>query len=120
MATRVIVLVADRDDPKHGEITVLEDRRKAERLVETLLEAGFEQERIRVFVGTALDMQIAHRPVVTLVGEDLRDPDAGDDSTPQQVEAADVSGEAGAEEEKAPETAFVRDGVRFSSLFRSG
>jgi hypothetical protein len=63
MVTRIIVLVADRDDPKHGEITVLEDRHKAERLVETLLEAGFEQERIRVFAGTALDMQIAHRPM---------------------------------------------------------
>jgi len=117
MVTRIIVLVADRDDPKHGEITVLEDRHKAERLVETLLEAGFEQERIRVFAGTALDMQIAHRPMVTLVGKDLGDPDT--DDAPQYTEAADASAEAGAEEEKAPETAYVRDGVRFSSLFRS-
>ena len=120
MATRVIVLVSDRDDPKHGEVTVLNDARKAERLVETLLEAGFEQERIRIFTGAEMDLQVTHRPVVALVPEDLRDSAAGDDSSADEAaETEDGPVEADAEEEKTPATAFVKDGVRFSSLFRS-
>ena len=45
MTTKFIVLVADRDDPKHGEIVVGDTTAEAERLVETLLEAGFCRER---------------------------------------------------------------------------
>ena len=45
---KIIVLVSDKGDSKHGEISVLNDPQKAERLVETLLEAGFEAERIKV------------------------------------------------------------------------
>ncbi len=62
----VIVLVADHDDPKHGEITVLEDQAEAEQMIESLLEAGFEQDRIRVFAGVENAMKISYRPVVTL------------------------------------------------------
>ncbi len=62
--SKAIVLVADRDDAKHGEITVVDDLRKAERLVETLLEAGFNQERIQVFVGNSLGM-LPSSPTVT-------------------------------------------------------
>ncbi len=64
---KIIVLVCDREDSKHGEITILDDPQKAERLVETLLEAGFEQDRIRVFAGRTSEFQISHRPVVALV-----------------------------------------------------
>ena len=53
MSEKIIVLVSDRGDSKHGEVSVLDDPQKAERLVETLLEAGFEPERIRVFTGRA-------------------------------------------------------------------
>jgi len=49
VSEKIIVLVSDRGDSKHGEVSVLDDPQKAERLVETLLEAGFEPERIRVF-----------------------------------------------------------------------
>jgi hypothetical protein len=69
MGEKIIVLVSDRDDNKHGEISVLDDPHKAERLVETLLEAGFEEDRIRVFSGTASEFEISHRPVVSLVSE---------------------------------------------------
>ncbi len=64
---KIIVLVCDREDSKHGEITILDDPQKAERLVETLLEAGLEQDRIRVFAGRTSEFQISHRPVVALV-----------------------------------------------------
>ncbi len=67
MSTKVILLVSDPDDPKHGEVKLLDDPETAERVVETLLEAGFEQERIRVFTGTETTVVVTHRPVVTLM-----------------------------------------------------
>ncbi len=66
---KIIVLVSDRGDSKHGEISVLDDPRKAERLVETLLEAGFAEDRIRVFTGQASEFEVNHRPVVALMSE---------------------------------------------------
>lgn len=66
MADQIIILVTDRGDSQHGEITVLESTEKAERLIETLLEAGFEQERIHVFTGTDIPMQVSYRPVVEI------------------------------------------------------
>jgi hypothetical protein len=69
MDEKIIVLVSDEDDSKHGEISVLDDPHKAERLVETLLEAGFNQNRIRVFNGRLSDFEVSHRPVVALVDE---------------------------------------------------
>lgn len=66
---KIIVLVSDKDDSKHGEISVLDDPQHAERLVETLLEAGFEQERIRVFTGNSSEFQVSHRPVVALTAD---------------------------------------------------
>ncbi len=113
--TRIIVLVTDRDDPKHGEITVLDDPRKAERLVETLLEAGFDNERFRVFTGAEMDMQVTHRPVVSLLGEDAPadgEPQAEED----EVEPEPLPQES--EEKEEAVTPFVQNGVRFSSLFR--
>ncbi len=64
---KIIVLVCDKEDRKHGEITILDDPHKAERLVETLLEAGFDEDRIRVFAGRTSEFEISHRPVVALV-----------------------------------------------------
>ena len=120
MAGKMIVLVADRDDPRHGEVTVLVDARKAERLVETLLEAGFERERIRIFSGAELDIKVTQRPVVSLVaegaGESPGDELPGEEATTAQEEDAGMDEE---EEEKVPAEAMVQNGVRFSSLFRS-
>ncbi len=67
MDETIIVLVSDKDDSKHGEISILDDPQKAERLVETLLEAGFDERRIRVFNGRSSEFQVNHRPVVALV-----------------------------------------------------
>jgi len=69
VSEKIIVLVSDRGDSKHGEISIVDDPRKAEKLVETLLEAGFEQERIRVFAGSASDFQVSQRPIVARGGE---------------------------------------------------
>lgn len=96
MADQVIILVTDRGDPKHGEITVLEDASKAARLVETLLEAGFEQERIRVFHGGDVPMKVSYRPVVEL-------PAAGDRPSAREGEPSEDS-----EDDETPLVQTVR------------
>ena len=129
MSEKIIILVSDRGDSKHGEVSVLDDPQKAERLVETLLEAGFEPERIRVFAGRASEFQVSHRPVVALMaegeeGEPQRRPEApAEESAPVTARAeAAPQAEAGAdagEEEVVTADAEMAAPVRFSSLFRS-
>jgi len=67
MAANTIVMVLDLDDPKRGEMNVVNDSREAEQLVESLLQSGLGQERIRVFSASAMEMKVVHRPVVSLV-----------------------------------------------------
>ena len=129
VSEKIIVLVSDKGDSKHGEVSVLDDPQKAERLVETLLEAGFEPERIKVFAGRASEFQVSHRPVVALVaegeeGEPQARPESGaHEAVPvtasaETTPAAEVSAETG-EEEAVAAGAEVASPVRFSSLFRS-
>ena len=89
MGETIIVLVSDKDDSKHGEISILDDPQKAERLVETLLEAGFDESRIRVFNGRSSEFEVNHRPVVALVdgsSEGTRRPVAGGKSRDGKAE----------------------------------
>ncbi len=94
MTTKFIVLVADGDDPKHGEIVVVDTTTEAERLVETLLDAGFDRERVRVFSGTEMEAQVSQRPKVELVEMGLDEPAPADDSP-----AEALSGAPGVEQE---------------------
>ena len=133
VSEKIIVLVSDKGDSKHGEVSVLDDPQKAERLVETLLEAGFEPERIKVFAGRASEFQVSHRPVVALVaegeeGEPQARPESGaHEAVPVKAKAevslqaeaeADVEGGEG-EGEAVAAGAEGASPVRFSSLFRS-
>ncbi len=103
MVTQIVVLVADRDDPSHIEVTVLDKRADAERLFQTLLEAGIEQQRIRIFSGTELHAQVIHRPVVTLdVGD--TDGSARESDVPpveEEIEHEETGHEAEAVDEAA-------------------
>jgi hypothetical protein len=130
MPAKVIVMVADKEDERRGEITVLEDPRKAELLIETLLEAGFEEERIRLYTGDKTDIQVAYRPVVALMNESgaserpaappVREREPA--PVPQPVaEPEPVLVSAGRQPEQSEQeaTPFVKDGVRFSSLFQT-
>ncbi len=133
MSENIIVLVTDRGDSKHGEISVVDDPGKAEKLVETLLEAGFEQERIHVFAGRESDFQVSQRPVVALVGEGeedepqvsvAREEAAAPEPTPdaRETETGDTQGEGtktSETEEEVAATAEAAAPVKFSSLFRS-
>ena len=143
MDETIIVMVSDKDDSKHGEISILDDPRKAERLVETLLEAGFDESRIRVFNGRSSEFQISHRPVVALVdgsGEGMRRPAAEGKSRDDKAEEPTIRAESRdakaevavaqsriqdppegemTDEGEAPATDEVAAPVKFSPLFRS-
>ena len=112
MTTKFIVLVADRDDPKHGEIVVVDTTAEAERLVETLLEAGFERERVRVFTGSEMEAQVSQRPKVELVERGLDEPAPADDSPAegevQPNEALSGAHAAEVEEENSPSRPLSR------------
>lgn len=98
MANKVIVLIADREDPKHGEVALLESTAEAERLVETCLEAGYDPERIRVFAGAEMEAQISQRPKVDLVAEGPDQlPQADESSAEGKVEPVQASTEEEAE-----------------------
>ena len=105
MTTKFIVLVADRDDPKHGEIVVVDTTAEAERLVETLLEAGFERERVRVFTGSEMEAQVSQRPKVELVERGLDEPAPADDPPAEEevqpAEALSGAHAAGLENENS-------------------
>ena len=108
MSTKVIVMVSDKDNAKRGEITVADTPRTAAHLVETLLEAGFQQEQIKLYSGDEAKMRVSSRLMVALVD---------DRSTPTARESIDENEtDRGSADEEA--TPFVKDGVRFSSLFR--
>ena len=124
MSDRTIVVIYDQSDEKRAEISVLENPHKAARLVETLLEAGFEQERIRIFTGAEMEMQVTHRPVGALVGNETPEEtqeQAIDAPVEQEAQPEEALPRAKAELQEAGVnvTPGVRDGVRFSSLFRS-
>ncbi len=122
MERSMIVMVVDPEDPKRGEITIVDDPVGAAHMAEALLEAGVAQERVRVFSASEVKMSVAHRPVVTLFGGDgSATGDKGNSESSEAAPDAQASAEgleeAPAEgEESEP---FVQNGVRFSSLFRS-
>ncbi len=66
-AQKIILFIADRADPKMGELMIIDDAKKAESTIEGLLEAGYDREHVRVFSGTPSEVIVNHRPVVTLV-----------------------------------------------------
>ena len=128
MSEKIIVLVTDRGDSNHGEISVVDDPHRAEKLVETLLEAGFERDRIRVFAGRQSDFEVSQRPVVALVGEGeepqvgVTEQEAPVSEPAPAAEGPQTAGGDGKEsdvEEEVAAAAQTGAPVKFSSLFRS-
>jgi hypothetical protein len=131
MPNRLIVMVSGLDDASHGELNILDSPEQAQSLIETLLESGFEQERIRVFTGDEMQMTVHHRPVVSLIGANGRGPDgrggrkedapsgeeAPEPQQEQETEHATARSVAVGPEEVAAQPG-VRNGVRFSTQFR--
>ena len=107
MAEEFVLVVSDESDGKQGEISVLDTADETERLVETLLESGIDQNRIRVFAGAEAEFETIYRPVVNLFDE------------PNETAGLDrpVSDKAAVKAHSG--NGRLRDGVRPSSLFRS-
>ena len=70
MTAKVIVFVENSGDQRFGEVSVLDTAGEAERLLETLLDAGYDRQRIRVFSGAEMEARVSHRPTVALVSGD--------------------------------------------------
>ena len=90
MTAKVIVFVADRGDQRFGEVSVFDSSGEAERLLETLLDAGYDRQRIRVFSGAEMEARVSHRPVVALVSGDQEEvsESGAPDALADQTEAA--------------------------------
>ena len=102
-----VLVVSDESDGKQGEISVLDTAHETERLVETLLESGIDQNRIRVFAGAESEYETTYRPVVNLFDKSNETADL----------ARPVSDKAGVRAHS--DNGRSRGSVRPSSLFRS-
>ncbi len=112
MSKTTVVVVYDSDDLKHGEVAAFDSPESAERLLESLLEAGFGTDRIRVFDADELAMRVSYRPVVAL-GEEQPGEPAGEAAGEARAGrfATDGAAEAGPEPVEAT--------PRLSSALRS-
>ncbi len=107
MSEEFVLVVSDESDGKYGEVSKLDTAHEAERLVETLLESGIDQNRIRVFAGAEAEFETIYRPVVSLF----------DESNETAELDRPVSDKAGVKAHSG--NGRSRDSVRPSSLFRS-
>ena len=70
MPAKLIVFLENSGDQRFGEVSVFDTAAEAVHLVETLLEAGYDPQRIRVFAGAEMEARVSLRPVVALVSGD--------------------------------------------------
>ena len=102
MTSKVIVFLENSGDQRFGEVHVLDTVGEAVHLVETLLEAGYDPQRIRVFAGAEMEARVSLRPVVALVTGDQEEVSESEspDAHADQKEA-DSAGEGEPEAEPA-------------------
>jgi len=103
---KTILFVFDNDSKNFGEIKLAETRAEAERLLESLLDAGCREGQIRAFAGDEVPMRLTYRAVVSL-GEQV-----GAESDRVSVASDDEDPESPTRREEALPTSG------FSSLFR--
>ena len=108
MTAKVIVFVADRGDQRFGEVSVFDSSGEAERLLETLLEAGCDQQRIHVFSGAEMEARVSQRPVVALVTGDQKE--VGEESVKPEALADQKEPAGGEDGESEAEPARRRNG----------
>lgn len=126
MSARTLILIRDKDNPDRVELAEFEDGHEAERYLEQLIADGVPQDAVRAFNAVELDMKVSHRPVVSLNGSGT----ARSESPREEMAAAansqlqdgslvspDAPAAAVVETDENGQP-FVRDGVRFSSLFK--
>ncbi len=118
MATNMVVMVLDPDDAKRGEITIVNEPREATRIVESLLESGYQQDRIRVFSASPLEMRVVQKPVVSFVAADVSTPEPAPE--PQQANGAQEQSSESVEEPAAQLSSTHEARASGGSLFKRG
>jgi hypothetical protein len=120
MGNQFVLIVSDQEEGKYGEITVLDSAQEVERLIETLLEAGHERERMHVFSGAEAEFETTYRPVVSLTDGEVEAATSQDHrEAPTKPQVVEVEARA----EPVPVRAHGDNGgsaspVRLSSMFR--
>ena len=109
MADEYLVFVADEDSSDRGDLSFFSSADDAAAHTESLLEAGCSQSRIRIFSSREMDVRVTQRPVVSFTSD--ADNNASQASEASESAPVDDDGAEG-------EVAGVKDGVRFSSLFK--
>lgn len=103
---KTILFVFDNDSENFGEIKLAETRDEAERLLESLLDSGCREERIRAFTGDEVPMRLSFRAVVSL----------GQQLSPQSDDVS-VAGD-NEDSESPPGRKDALPTSAFSSMFR--
>ena len=93
MDTKVIVITEDLKDSERRDVSILNDSVEAERLIETLLQGGVTQGRIRVFTGAEVEMEVTQRPVVTLADGNGGQTTAQDRSLARSADGQEIATE---------------------------
>lgn len=123
MGARTIILISDDDGSGRIQLLEFANGHEAEAHLEQLIADGVPQEAIRAFNAVEMQMQVSHRPVVSLSGgasgeaAAAPEPAAATANTQVQDGEAVAQGAAAAAEGEG-DTPMIRDGVRFSSLFK--
>lgn len=112
MASRYLLFLADEKDRERGGISFFDDAKEAAGHAESLLEAGYEQDRIRIFSSDEMDVEVTHKPVVSLTGADREASQPSEATVSPEAESDD-------DDDEKSEVAGVKDGVRLSSLFKT-
>jgi len=125
MTGKYLLLVSGIDGSSRAEVAVLDTAQETGRRIQSLLLAGFDPDRIRVFTGRETAVEVTHRPVVHLMkrnGSDERAGSIGQRDGQSEPELVPV-GAIDAEPELAPVAAKSHNSRpaperRFSDLFR--
>lgn len=116
MTAQFMVLLTEEGDATRGEVKFLSSPNDVANYIEVLLEAGHAREKIRVFQGEEVGVEISYRPVVSLAA-------AGDASSETEIPDAFAvgvasNGDAPAQEAAGDDGPGMLNGVRLSELFR--
>jgi hypothetical protein len=66
MTGKFLLMVSDDEEGDRGEVVMLDTAQETERKIASLMAAGVDGKRIRVFTGGQTGLTITHRPVVRL------------------------------------------------------
>src|SRR5574342_476751 len=79
MTAQFMVLLTEDGDATRGEVKFLGSPNDVANYIEVLLEAGHAREKVRVFQGEEIGVEISYRPVVSLSAADTHTEAEGQD-----------------------------------------